>query len=372
MPDGAPAFDQALRRVARAVDEREIPGGVIAIGHHGTTLECWATGRLDTTSGSSRPVTVDSVFDLASLTKVVATMPLVLALVGAGLLGLDDPTSTYLPRFAGETDVPVTVRHLLAHTSGLPAGRQFFRWCSSPSELREALYSTELEARPGSAVVYSDLGFLALGDIAEAVTAKPLDVAVAELVTGPIGMTRTQFGPLARSAGEVAATEVREDGSPWVGTVHDENARLLGGVAGHAGLFSTAGDLARFCKWWVSAEDGPVPRDLRLMATCCQTAGLAGQRGLGWVRAGDTASFLGERWPPTAVCHTGFTGTSLALDPASGAWTVLLTNAVNLGRARGGIGALRREVHAAIADAIAGSGGWPSPSGSLGDDGSPA
>jgi CubicO group peptidase (beta-lactamase class C family) len=157
-------------------------------------------------------------------------------------------------------------------------------------------------------------------------------------------------GPLRR----FAATELRDDGTPWIGVVHDENARAMGGVAGHAGLFSTAFDLARFAGWWVGPEDGPVPVRLRRQATTCQTAGLPGQdgfpgrRGFGWVCPGDRFDILSGVWPRTSVSHTGFTGTSLALDHVSGRWVVLLTNAVHFGRDATAVKALRRAVHAAV------------------------
>ena len=139
--------------------------------------------------------------------------------------------------------------------------------------------------------------------------------------------------------------------------MHDENARLMGGVAGHAGLFSTVADLARFAGWWVSAaDDGPVAqaRGLRRAAESSQTAGLGGGRGLGWVCAGDRFDILGGHWPASAVSHTGFTGTSLALDSPSGAWVVLLTNAVHSGRDNTAIKALRRDVHGAVAAGLFG------------------
>ena len=146
--------------------------------------------------------------------------------------------------------------------------------------------------------------------------------------------------------------------------MHDENARLMGGIAGHAGLFSTVADLARFASWWVSATDGPVPDSpvpaspvparLRRAAEATQTAGLGGHRGLGWVCAGDRFDILGGHWPASAVSHTGFTGTSLALDSPSGAWVILLTNAVHFGRDNTAIKALRRAVHGAAASDLFG------------------
>jgi CubicO group peptidase (beta-lactamase class C family) len=336
--------------VGAAVRDGGVPGVVTVAGRGPVTLSSWVAGRADTTPGTVRPMTAGTLFDLASLTKVVATTSAALALAGRGKLGLDAPAARYLPAFAALRDGPVTIRHLLAHTSGLPDSRKFYQWCATREELLRDLFATPLQAPPGTEVIYSDLGFLALGEIVAAVAGKPLDAAVRDLVTGPLGLANTGYLPAA-APDRFAATERRADGTPWNGVVHDENARLLGGVAGHAGLFSDAADLTAFCAWWVSAADVAVPATLRREAESGQTGGLGGSRGLGWVRAGDRFDILGGHWPASAVCHTGFTGTSLALDSPSGVWTVLLTNSVHFGRDATAVKALRRDVHAAVAAA---------------------
>jgi CubicO group peptidase (beta-lactamase class C family) len=333
-----------------AVRDAGVPGVVAAVGRGPVLLSSWVAGRADTTPGTARPMTAGTLFDLASLTKVVATTSAVLALAGRGQLGLDDPAERYLPEFTALRDGPVRIRHLLAHTSGLPDTRKFYQWCATRRELLRDLFATPLEASPGTRVTYSDLGFLALGEIVAAVAGTPLDAAVRDLVTGPLAMTSTGYLPAA-APDQFAATERRADGTPWNGVVHDENARLMGGVAGHAGLFSTAADLAAFCTWWVGTADVAVPAALRRDAESDQTAGLGGSRGLGWVRAGDRFDILGGHWPASAVCHTGFTGTSLALDSRSGVWAVLLTNSVHFGRDATAVKALRRDFHAAVAAA---------------------
>lgn len=337
--------------IDEAVASGGVPGAVAVIGRGSATLASHVAGQADTTpgtgsAGSGRPMTAGTVFDVASLTKVVATTTVTLALIGTGQLDLDDPVSKYLPdaRWPGA----VTVRHLLTHTAGLPASRTFYRWCDSREQLLRELGRMPLETPPGTGVVYSDLGFMALGEVVAAIAGEPLDAAVRRLVTAPLRMNSTGFNPSGPPE-RFAATEPRTDGPPWTGIVHDENARAMAGVAGHAGLFCTAADLARFARWWVSREDFPVPAALRLLAATCQTAGLGGCRGLGWVCPGDRYDILGGHWPPTSVSHTGFTGTSLALDPGSGRWAVLLTNAVHFGRDATAIKALRRAVHAAAA-----------------------
>jgi CubicO group peptidase (beta-lactamase class C family) len=336
-----------------AVSGGGIPGAVAVAGQGPVTLGRWTAGQADTLQG--RPMRPDTIFDLASLTKVVATTTVTLALAGRGQLGLGDPVADYLPGFGACRDARVTIAHLLTHTSGLPGSRQFYRWCGSRADLLRDLSATPLEAPPGSRVRYSDPGFITLGEVVAAVAGEPLDAAVRRLVTGPLGMTSANFVPN-ELAHRFAATEPRGDGSAWVGTawngtVHDENARLMGGVAGHAGLFAPAPDLARFAAWWVSDDDTAVPAALRRAAAACQAQSPGGRRGYGWACAGDGFDILAMNWPPTAVSHTGFTGTSLALDPVTGRWLVLLTNAVHFGRDAAAVQALRRSVHAAFGEA---------------------
>jgi CubicO group peptidase (beta-lactamase class C family) len=346
VPEG---LDRIGALLDAAVASDRIPGAVAVAGRGPVTLGRWAAGQADAIR--ERPMRADTIFDLASLTKVVATTTVTLALAGRGQLGLGDPVASYLPGFAACRDGRVTVAHLLTHTSGLPGSRTFYRWCGSRAELLRDLCQTPLDAPPGSRVAYSDLGFIALGEVVAAAAGEPLDAAVRHLVTGPLGLDATEFNPNG-PPDCFAATERRDDGTAWTGTVHDENARLMGGVGGHAGLFAPAADLARFAAWWVSDDDVVVPAALRRTAATCQTAATqaagTGRRGYGWACPGDGFDILGGHWPPTAVSHTGFTGTSLALDPAAGLWLVLLTNAVHVGRDHTAVQALRRAVHAAV------------------------
>jgi CubicO group peptidase (beta-lactamase class C family) len=344
-------LDRVGELLKAAVRGGGVPGAVAEVGRGPVTLGSWVAGRADTTTAAQRPMTRATMFDIASLTKVVATTTAALALAGNGSLALDDAVLSYLPEAGACWQPPVTIWQLLTHTSGLPDSRKFYQWCASRQEIVHELWQSPLEAPPGTRVVYSDLGFIALGEVVAAVAGEPLAAAVGRLVTGPLGMDATCFNPPG-PPDRFAATELREDGTGWTGTVHDENARAMGGVAGHAGLFAPAADLARFARWWVSDAEGPVPARLRRLATFRQTTGLGGCRGLGWVCPGDRYDILGDHWPPTAVSHTGFTGTSLALDPVTRIWAVLLTNAVHFGRDSAAIKALRRDVHAAAAGAL--------------------
>jgi CubicO group peptidase (beta-lactamase class C family) len=347
---GEPPDPAAL--VREAVDTGVVPGAVLIVGRGADDPgRAFAYGST-ATGPEGRRVAVDTVYDLASLTKVVATTPAVLRLSDQGALGLDDPVRRHLPGFAGPGKEAVTVRQLLSHSSGLPSHRDFWRLPDGSAERLAAVLREPLEQPPGTAVRYSDLGFILLGEIVSAVTGRPLDRAVRELVLEPLGLADTGYLPPPDRVSRCAATEARAGGPPRIGLVHDENADALGGVAGHAGLFGTAPDLARYLReGWLAGDGALLPAAIRAEALRCQTTRLDGVRGLGWTLPGDTWDHMSDLWPGSGAGHTGFTGTSLAFDPVSGLWVVLLTNAVHLGR---GARAreLRRAVHAAVAQSL--------------------
>ena len=354
-----PAAAAAVRLVAEAVREGVAPAAVLAVGRGGAgaspgSYEIHTFGHTHPTATAPR-VTEETVFDLASLTKVVATTPAVLRLIDAGRLALDDPVARYVPAYAKGAKARVTLRHLLTHTSGLPADGPFHELGASPNGLRSAIVETALVAAPASTVRYSDIGFMMLGFVLEAVTGTSLDIAVQELVFTPLGLASTGYVPVHARGIDFAPTEPRSgDGEPRAGVVHDENAEALGGVAGHAGVFSTVGDLVSYLRQaWLDpesagAEAGFLSAELRDAATTCWTRHLNGRRGLGWTLARDRWDHMTAAWPDGRAGHTGYTGTSIAFDPGSGLWTVLLTNAVYHGRDHAGITALRRTVHAAV------------------------
>ncbi len=340
----------SVELLREAVAAREVPGAVLAVGVGPRTVCSVEAGHLGT-AADAPAVRTSTPFDLASLTKVVATLPAVLCLVEAGEVHLKSRVDPLLPAFGDKgARREVTIESLLTHTSGLPSHREYFR------QLRGRLLSAaacreELESPPGSAVRYSDVGFIVLGEVVAAVTGRPFEDAVRELVFEPLGMRATGFCPPPAVAARTALTTEPETGRPAAGEVHDENCAALGGVSGHAGLFGEAGDLARYLAAW-AAPGVLVGEELWERALSCQTHGLGGHRGLGWVRRGDPYDHMGRLWPPSAVGHTGFTGTSLALDPVSGIWLVLLTNAVHLGRGRAPIMELRRRLHDSVASAV--------------------
>lgn len=338
----------AIRLVAAAVRARVASGAVLAVGRGGRTDGVYVFG--DTRFGPGAvPVTASTAFDLASLTKVVATTPAVLRLHDAGELGIDDPVSRYLPAYAEGAKADVTLRHLLTHSAGLPAHRLFYEVPGTPLSRMAAAQAEPLTAPPGTRVEYSDISFILLGAIVAKVAGQSLEHAARDLVFAPLGMHGTGYLP---DPGRVfAATEPDPvTGEPKSGVVHDENADSLGGVAGHAGLFAPIGDLVRYVQaGWLAQDSDFLSPATRAAATTSWTTGLDGRRGLGWTLAEDRWDHMTAAWPRTRAGHTGFTGTSVALDPADGLWTVLLTNAVHLGRDHAGIVLLRRTVHAAIA-----------------------
>jgi CubicO group peptidase (beta-lactamase class C family) len=345
--------------VARGV----IPGGVLLAGvGAGPPAVRHVAGYAQRDAQASRPMTAATVFDLASLTKVVATLPLVLRLAAAGQIGLDEPVRGYLAGFSGAGKDRVTVRQLLTHVSGLPDHRPYYQLYSDPAAIRAAALAEPLVAEPGRVCCYSDIGFIVLGELCAAVTQCPLDQAARELVFGPLGMAGTGYRPAAALAGRIASTEPA-GGVAKTGIVHDENAEALGGVAGHAGLFAPADDVARYATAWVIpgglAAIG-IPRWLRAESLRCQTGALADQepparRGLGWGLRADRWDNMGDGWPASGAGHTGFTGTSVSVDPVTGLWAVLLTNAVHFGRGpEHAAKPLRTQVHGLIAATVLG------------------
>ncbi len=347
--------------VARGV----IPGAVLAAGiGSAQPVLLHVAGDAQRDAAARRPMSADTIFDLASLTKVTATLPCVLRLVAVGDLGLDDPVRRFVPAFAGAADDSagkdrVTVRQLLTHTSGLPESRKYYEYLHDSEQIRAAAVAEPLVSPPGSIVRYSDVGFIVLGELCRSVAGCGLDQLASDLVCEPLGMTDAGYLPRPALAGRIASTE-QVGGAAKTGVVHDENAAALGGVAGQAGLFGTAADLASYATAWACAGSEQaaalrLPAWLRAAALACQTEGLTGdgvpgRRGLGWGLRGDRWDNMGEGWPATGAGHTGFTGTSLSVDPPSGMWAVLLTNAVHFGRSPDhSVVSLRKQVHASIA-----------------------
>ncbi|WP_035462113.1 serine hydrolase domain-containing protein [Alicyclobacillus macrosporangiidus] len=340
--------------VRSEVESGRLPGAAFAAGVGEEVILQDAIGYAENHHGVVRLVEVDTLFDLASLTKVVATLPSILSLVDDGVIHLSQPLVEFFPDFA--TGDPrkehVTVFHLLTHASGLPAHRPYYRTCQAPSDVVSAVLNEPLEAEPGSRVTYSDLGFMLLGELVRVVTGQRIDEYVRRRIFSPIGMCQTTYLPDASWHDRIAATEVQDGRGPKVGIVHDENAEAMGGISGHAGLFSRLSDVVRYIQAWLDPSCDVLSQSVRLSAVRCQTRGLNGARGLGWVCRGDTFDHMGDLWPTTAVGHTGFTGTSVAFDPISRLWFILLTNDVHYGRDRRITKRLRPRLHNLVVAAI--------------------
>ena len=327
-----------------AVAAGEIPGAVAIYGTATTIQAPIAAGfrRLD-----GPATTPDTRYDLASLTKVVSTLPCVLRLLTDGAVRLDDPVRRFISN-AGWFQSPslgdATIRELLTHTAGLPAWEPLY---TRTNDRLVGLGAALQTARPNiGQVVYSDLGFIVLGAIIERVCGQRQDAFLREVVLDPMGMAETGYGP---AGPPVAATE----NCGWrtcvlEGVVHDENAYALGGVAGHAGLFGTAGDLAAYCQAWLRGDPRLGDPGLLAKARSEQATGPGVRRALGWLLKGE-GSFAGPAASLQGYGHTGFTGTSLWIEPDAGWFAVLLTNRVHPHRSGGpNIQQIRRDFHHAV------------------------
>ena len=323
------------RVVQRGIDAGGYPGGAVVVGRKGYSVWSKGFGALDWTA-KGLPVTADqSIYDLASLTKVIATTTAIMVLYDEGKVALDAPVSRYIPSFIGGLKDQVTIKHLLTHRAGLPAGRELWRIARTPEAAREAVLSSPIQCVPGNCYEYSDLGADILGFVAEAASGKPLDQFLEEKVYGPLGMNDTHFKPTANDAVRTAPTEIAPPrGYPLRGEVHDENAYALGGVAGHAGLFSTANDLSVFAQMLL---EGGQYNGERIIAD--STVALfthraeKGTRALGWDSC-DGNGGCGQYLSARAFGHTGFTGTSIWIDPDRQMFVILLTNRVHAAKAK--------------------------------------
>lgn len=349
----------------RAVADGAFPGGVLAVGHGGQ-LAVHAFGKMSSDSGAAA-VTTETIYDTASLTKPVVTTTLAAMLVEAGLLDFSAPVARYLHEWAAgskaDSRARVTARHLLTHTSGLPAHREFFRTAKTRQEMMAAALSEALEAEPGAKSVYSDIGFILLGEIIERLMGRRLDEAARQRIFSPLGMDATMFNPPAELRARMAPTEndavLRKRLAH--GEVHDENAWVMDGVAGHAGMFASAGDLAIFCQMMLNGGRYAHRRLLkRATVTQFTTAdSLSGNtRTAGWnVPSANSSS--GHYFSPRSFGHLGYTGTSLWVDPDKELFVVLLTNRVNPTRQNDKIQRVRPAVHNSVVEALGLAAGKP-------------
>ena len=347
------AFGSVADIVQRGVDEHAFPAAVVEVGTGRNVLWQRAFGRLDADVDSALTQR-ETIFDLASLTKVIATASLVMKLVDRGALALHQPIREWLSDWRGTDREHVTLRSLLTHSSGLTTWLPFYRDHTGRQEFQHAICTLPLEYAPDTQSVYSDLGFMLLGFILEDAGGKPFGAQVEEflktITTAPL-----MFNPPARLRSSIAPTE----NDPWrgrrlIGEVHDENCWALGGAAGHAGLFGTAqavGDFARAVLGGLSGADARLAdaETIRLFVT--RAGPSTGSRALGWDTMLPTSS-CGTKMSPSAFGHTGFTGTTLWIDAERDVYVVFLTNRVNPTRENTAIQQIRPAVHDAILTAL--------------------
>jgi CubicO group peptidase (beta-lactamase class C family) len=349
--------DSLQHLLDRAVRDSAFPGAVAIIGRKDRVLATISAGRTDWRAGFPAPDD-RTLWDMASLTKVTATTSAIMHLVDAGKVDINAPVQTYLPDWQGANKEKVLIRHLLTHSSGLVAWRPLYKEATTPQQAMQIVFQAPLDTLPGARMLYSDLNFILLGQVVQRVSGMTLDAYVAANIFGPLKMTDTQFNPPKSLLARIAPTEV----DPWrqrhiQGEVHDENAFVLGGVSGHAGLFSTAHDVSRLCQAYLNGGtlDGVKiwsPETVRLFTTVQDST--FSNRALGWETPNGTNS-AGRVMKRPAFGHTGFTGTSIWIDPANDLFVVLLTNRVNPTRQNNKIGGVRQAV-ADMAEAVAGAG----------------
>ena len=347
------SLDAILQSATAANDGAQIPGAVVVIGHHGRVFYRKAFGWRSL-EPEREPMTVDTVFDVASLTKCLVTATAVMQLVESGRLSLNDPVAQLLPGFAANGKQEITVRQLLTHFSGLRADLDISspaRWAGKQQAYEMANRETPVSA-PGARFRYSDINFIVLGELVESLSGMALDQYAAEHIFQPLAMTRTRYLPPSSWIPGIAPTEY-DNGRMLRGVVHDPTARAMGGVAGHAGVFSTADDLARFAQAMLDRKFVVSAAGIEKLTTPQQPATATVLRGLGWDIESPFSTNRGELLPVGGFGHTGFTGTSMWIDPATNTYIILLTNAVHPRvRAASPAVALRARVANAVAAAL--------------------
>jgi uncharacterized protein YbbC (DUF1343 family)/CubicO group peptidase (beta-lactamase class C family) len=349
--------------VEAAIARHELPGAVVLVGRGDAIVYRRAFGQRAVVP-APEAMTEDTIFDLASLTKVVATTTSVMTLVEEGRIRLNDPVTQFIPEFGRYGKNGITIRHLLTHTSGLRPDLELEVEFHGPDEaIRRAIEEIPM-APPGERMVYSDINFFLLGDIVRRVSGERLDRYAKARIFDPLGMTETAFLPPESWRTRIAPTEACAPlawpctaGMPFLrGVVHDPTSRRMDGVAGHAGLFSTAADLSRFCKMLLGGGRlGDVrilsPATVTRMTSPSTPAEMHAVRGLGWDIDSSFSSNRGELFPIGSYGHTGFTGTSLWLDPGSKSYVIFLSNRVHPD-GKGDVTALRGKIATVVAAAL--------------------
>ena len=340
-----------------AIAQQQIPGAVLIVGHDGLVAYRKAYGDR-ALEPRREPMTLDTIFDCASLTKVVATTTAVMQLWEQGKFRMNDPVAKYLPEFAQNGKQDITIRQLLVHYSGLAPDLDLTKPWEGKDTAERMAFEEAPEWSPGSQFVYSDVNFLVLGALVERLSGQSLDQYTERHIFAPLGMRETRYNPPSSWEPRVAPTEEDENHRLLRGVVHDPTARRMGGMAGHAGVFSTADDLAIFAQSLLDGGRGILtsPTIAKMTAPQQPVNGTV-LRGFGWDIDSPWSSNRGELFPVGSFGHTGFTGTSLWIDPTTSTYVVLLTNAVHMKmgppKERGSAASLRTKVATAVAAALA-------------------
>ena len=334
--------------IEQAIADGNIPGAVLLVGHNGAVIYRKAYGNR-ALEPQREPMTLDTIFDMASLTKVIATTTAVMQLVEQGKVRMNDPVAKYLPEFAQNGKEDITVRQLLTHYSGLEPDLDLKApWEGKDTAYRMAFAETPDQA-PGSGFVYSDINFIVLGALVEKASGETLDAYTAEHIFEPLKMTHTRFLPPTSWRAKIAPTQYDENEHMLRGVVHDPTARRMGGVAGHAWLFSTADDLSKFAQALLNGGGGILsPTVVAKMTSPEQPPSAPVLRGFGWDIDSPFSSNRGDLLPVGSFGHTGFTGTSLWIDPTTQTYIILLTNSVHP-RGKGNAIGLRSKIATEVA-----------------------
>ena len=344
-------LDEVLRT---AITKEEIPGAVVLVAREGRVVYRKAFGHR-ALMPNKKPMLIDTIFDVASLTKVLVTAPSIMILVEEGKLSLTDPVSKYLPRFSQYGKHRVTILQLLTHYSGLrPTLKGNSTWSGYEEAVRLVLRE-RLVTSPGKKFIYSDINYMVLGEVVQRISEQSLDQFAQERIFAPLGMADTHFSPGPELMERIAPTEMRA-GNMLQGTVHDPRASRMGGCAGHAGVFSTADDTAQFAQMIL---DGGTYRGNRVLSPLSVMQMTSPQsppsdeslRGLGFDIGSPFGTPRGDLFPRGSFGHTGFTGTSLWIDPFTKTFVILFTSRVHP-RGKGNVIALRKRVASVAAASI--------------------
>jgi CubicO group peptidase (beta-lactamase class C family) len=347
-------FSRAFKILADAVEQKAFPGAASAVTHGGKLVALKTFGRF-TYDATSPPIGAESIFDLASLTKVVATTTMAMVLYERGMLDLEMPVVGILPEFRREDLLrrEITFRQLLAHSSGLPAYERLFLRSKSKEELLHEAFAVPLKSEPGARVEYSDVGFILLGVALERIAGEPLDRFCQREIFGPLGILHTTFNPPAAWRSRTVPTADDQTFRKRViqGEVQDENASVMGGVAPHAGLFATASDIARFAETMLKGSASILRRETLSLFTRREHSPAGTSRALGW----DTPSYpsqSGKYFSPLSFGHLGYTGTSLWIDAERQISITLLTNRTWPDCSNWAIKEVRPAFHDAVMEAL--------------------